>query len=165
MGGRFGGVGGQPRICLAAVDTSTGLATDWDPDTDGLVWSLATDGYTVFAGGGFTRAGGLPAVGLAAFSLPQDPVSTPAPFALAQSTPNPANSRAIIRFALPVAAHVTLSVYDIQGRRVATLLDHAFQEAGRHDAPVQADQWKPGIYLYRLEAGGRSATRKMIVVR
>ncbi|MBI5711672.1 MAG: T9SS type A sorting domain-containing protein [Candidatus Eisenbacteria bacterium] len=164
VGGSFASIGGQPRICLAAVDTATGLATDWDPGTDGRVWSLTAEGNTIYAGGGFTRAGGLPAVGLAAFSLPEEPLPTPVPFALAQSIPNPAHSSAIIRFALPEAAPVTLSVYDLQGRRVATLLDHVLQAAGRHDVPVQADRWKPGVYLYRLEARGRSATRKMVVV-
>jgi len=164
VGGVFGSIGGQPRICLAAVDTSTGLATDWDPGTDGYVWSLAADGSTIYAGGGFTRAGGLPAVGLAAFSIPEEPVPMPVPFALLQSIPNPARSSAIIRFALPGAAPVTLSVYDLQGRRVATLLDHVFLAAGPHDVPVQSGRWKPGVYLYRLKAGGRSATRKMVVL-
>jgi hypothetical protein len=103
-------------------------------------------------------------MGLAAFSFPGEPLPAPVPFALAQSFPNPARSNSIIRFALPEAARVTLSVYDLQGRRVATLLDHVLQQAGRHDVPVRADHWKPGIYLYRLEAGGRSATRKMVVL-
>ncbi len=164
VGGSFGSIGGQPRICLAAVDTATGLATDWDPGTDGLVWSLAAEGTTIYAGGGFTRAGGLPAAGLAAFTFRDNLAPAPVPFSLAQSIPNPAHSSAIIRFALPVAAAVTVSVYDIQGRRVATLLDHVLKEAGRHDVPLQTDRWKAGVYLYRLEAGGRSATRKMVVV-
>jgi hypothetical protein len=165
VGGSFASIGGQPRICLAAVDASTGLARSWDPGLDGLVWSLATDGSTVFAGGGFTRAGGLPAVGLAGLSFPKDPEPVPVSFALTQTIPNPATSSAIIRYALPVAVPVTLSVYDLQGRRVASLLDHVFQGAGRHDVPVQADHWKPGVYLCRLEAGGRSAARKMVIVK
>ncbi len=164
IGGSFASVGGEPRICLAAVDTTTGLATNWDPGTDGLVWSLAADGNTVYAGGGFTRAGGLPAIGLAAFSFPKESALLPTPFALAQSIPNPARTTASIRFTLPVAGPVTLSIYDVQGRRVANPLDHVFQEAGRHDVPVETDRWKPGVYLYRLETGGRSATRKMVVV-
>jgi len=165
VGGVFGSIGGQPRICLASVDTTTGLATGWDPGTDGIVWSLATEGNAIFAGGGFTRAGGLPSAGLVAFSLPEEPAPAPVPFALAQSIPNPARSSAIIRFALPEAVPVTLSVYDLQGRRVAMPLDHEVQQPGRHDVPVQADLWRPGVYFYRLEAGGRSATRKMLVVK
>ena len=58
----------------------------------------------------------------------------------------------MIRFALAQAGPVSLKVFDLQGRRVATLLDHVFQEAGRHDVPVRADAWKPGVYLYRLKA-------------
>ena len=165
VGGSFASIGGQPRICLAALDTSTGLATEWDPGLDGLVWSLAADGNTVYVGGGFTRAGGLPAVGLAAFSIPIEPPPVPPAFALAQCIPNPVQSGAVIRFSLPEPATVTLAVYDLQGRRIATLLDHAFREAGRHDVSVPSERWRPGVYLYRLEGGGRSATRKMAVIR
>lgn len=166
VGGSFASIGGQPRICLAAVDTATGLATDWDPGLDGLVWSLASDENTVYVGGGFTRAGGLPSTGLAAFSLSEPPQPAPGPvsFALAQSIPNPARTGAIIRFALSEAASVTLSVHDLQGRRVATPLSHARMDAGPHEVPLQTGGWKPGVYLYRLEAGARSATRKMVVV-
>jgi len=84
---------------------------------------------------------------------------------LAQSAPNPARTTAIIHFALPAASPVTLGVYDVQGRRIALLLDHQIQPAGEHDVLVQADRWKPGVYFYRLEAAGRTATRRMIVVQ
>jgi hypothetical protein len=68
--------------------------------------------------------------------------------------PNPVRSSAVIRYSLPIATPVSLVVYDPQGRRVATLLDRVFQDAGRQEVPVQADHLKPGVYLYRLEAGG-----------
>ena len=165
VGGAFGTIGGQPRICLASVDTSTAHATDWDPGADGLVWSLAAAGGTVYVGGGFTRVGRLPAVGLAAFSLPAASPPATVPFALAQSIPNPARFSTTIRFALPEAAPVTLSVFDLQGRRVVAPLDHVFLEAGSHDVPVQVSQWAPGVYLYRLETGHSSATRKLAVIR
>jgi hypothetical protein len=166
VGGSFASIGGQARICLAAVDTSTGLATHWDPGLDGLVWSLASCGKTVYAGGGFTRAGGFPSTGLAAFSRsePPGPAPEPVPFALAQSIPNPARSSAIIRFALSEAAPVTLTVYDLQGRRVATVLDHAPTSVGRHEVLLQTGEWRPGVYLYRIEARSRSATRKLVVI-
>ena len=165
VGGAFASIGGQSRICLAAVDTSTGLATEWDPRLDGLVWSLAVVGNTIYAGGGFTRAGGLPSAGLAAFSSSEDPWSAPISFSLAQNIPNPTSSSAIIRFALPQGTVVSLSVYDLHGRRVANLLNAVFQGAGRHEVPVATSDWKPGVYLYRLDAGGQSATRKMVVLR
>jgi hypothetical protein len=86
-------------------------------------------------------------------------------FALSQSIPNPSAGQALIRYTLPAAARVTLAAYDVQGRRVATWLDHEPQSAGTHEVAVRASAWRPGMYLYRLEAGGRSATRKMIVVK
>jgi hypothetical protein len=165
VGGAFGGIGGQPRTCFAAVDTSTGLATDWDPGADGMVWSLLADGNMLYVGGGFTRTGGWPAAGVAAFSLPPPAVPVPEGLALTQSIPNPAGVSALIRFSLPSAAPVTLSVYDLQGRQIAVPLDHVYQEAGPHEVVFLTDQLKAGVYLYSVNAGGQSATRKMVVVR
>lgn len=165
VGGAFATMSGQPRICLAAVDTLTGFATAWDPGLDGYVWSLATSGNTLFVGGGFSRAGGLPADGLAAFSLPQHSTPIPKSLVVSQSMPNPANSNAVIRFSLPTAAAVSLAIFDVLGRRVAVPLDHALLPAGSHDVPVRTGGWTPGLYLYRVEAGGFSASRKMLVVR
>lgn len=165
IGGSFSGIGGQSRVCLAAVDTATGLATDWDPGLDGLVWSLATSGSTTFVGGGFARAGGIPADGLAAFFSPRKPLPAPTAFALARSVPNPARSTATFQFSLPEAAITTLSVYDLQGRRAHLVLDHVLQTAGPHAVPLRLDGWTAGVYFCRLEAGGRSATRKMVVVQ
>ncbi len=165
VGGFFRTIGGQARTAIAAVDATTAAVTDWNPGRDGIVWSLRTYGSTLYAGGMFSGMGDLPSSNLAAVSIPGPPVEPPLPFALVQSIPNPARASALIRFTLPEATAVTLSVYDVQGRRVARLLDHEPQQAGRHDVPVRADAWRPGVYLYRLEAGGRSATRKMLVVK
>lgn len=164
VGGSFGTMGGQPRVCLAAVDTATAIATTWDPGLDGLVWSLRVEGSELYVGGGFTRAGGTPAVGLAAFTIPDTQAPQPLSFALT-SLPNPARGNAVIRFTLPQAARVSLSVFDLQGRRVTRLLEGAVRTAGRHDIPLQTSGLKPGVYLCRLEAGGLSATRKMVVMR
>jgi hypothetical protein len=102
---------------------------------------------------------------LARITFPQPPTPpAPAALALAQSAPNPARTTAIIHFTLPAAGPVTLEVFDVQGRRVATLLDRQLHAPGSHDVLVRADQWGSGAYFYRLEAAGRSATRKMIVV-
>lgn len=164
VGGDFGSIGGQPRICLAAVDTSSGLATDWDPSLNGLVWSLTTCGNTIYAGGGFTRAGGLPAVGLAAFDVPLDPAPEPLTFALGASMPNPCRSIAVIPFSLPEAAAVTLSIFDLQGRKVGAPLDQTVLLAGSHLVSVDVGQWSAGVYFCRLAVGSRSATRKLVVV-
>lgn len=164
IGGEFSRIGGGPRSDLAVVDDSLGLATAWDPRADYIVWSLLADESTVFAGGWFRTIDGLATAGLARISFPVPPAPPPPPLALAQSAPNPARTTAIIHFSLPAAGPVTLEVFDIQGRRVATLLDRQVRAAGPHDFLVRADRWGSGAYFYRLEAAGRSATRKMIVI-
>lgn len=165
-GGRFRTIGGQARTAVAALDGTTGgVVDDWDPGRDGIVWSLLTYGNTLYAGGMFSGMGDLPSSNLAGVWIPGPPVEPTYAFALSQSIPNPSAGQALIRYTLPAAARVTLAAYDVQGRRVATWLDHEPQSAGVHEVAVRASAWRPGMYLYRLEAGGRSATRKMIVVK
>jgi hypothetical protein len=91
------------------------------------------------------------------------PATKPAAFALRQNVPNPASGAVTFSFELPEGADVTLAVYDVSGRRVATAAD-GFFPAGRHDVPF-ANGLAPGVYVYRLEAGARSAARKMVVVK
>jgi trimeric autotransporter adhesin len=165
-GGEFLSIGGQPRLRIAALDPSTGLATDWDPGgANSTVMALSVAGQTLYAGGLFGSMGGLPTTYMAAISLPELPVEPTYSFTLSQSIPNPSAGQALIRYTLPAAATVTLAAYDVQGRRLATWLDHEPQSAGTHEVAVRASTWRPGMYLYRLEAGGRNATRKMIVVK
>src|SRR5216684_6714304 len=57
-GGLFSAIGGQPRYNLAALDVSTGLATDWNPNPNTGITRLAINGDAVYAGGGFTSLGG-----------------------------------------------------------------------------------------------------------
>ena len=165
FGGDFSLAGGKPRFGFAAVDDSVGLATDWDAGADAIVWSLNTMGSTLLVGGKFRTIGGLPTASLAAVSFPPAPIPPPSALALAESAPNPARTTAIIHFGLPAAGPVTLEIFDVLGRRVATLLDHQHYGSGGHDLLVRADRWESGTYFYRLEAGGRSATRKLVIVR
>ena len=79
--------------------------------------------------------------------------------------PNPFNPATTIAYRLPHPAEVRLSVYDALGRRVATLLDGAVQQAGPHEVAVEASAWPSGLYLYRLEAAGQARTGKMMLVK
>jgi hypothetical protein len=163
-GGDFYTLGGQARPCLAALDDSLGAAAAWAPRADSPVWAVAISGSTLYAGGSFGSIGLLPTPGLAAMSIPDDPAVEPPEFALSQNTPNPARVATNIQFTLPAASVATLSVFDLQGRRIARPVDHALLGPGQHNVPVRFDGWKPGVYLYRFEAAGRSATRKLVVI-
>jgi hypothetical protein len=99
---------------------------------------------------------------------PAGEASFPRIFALRQSEPNPSETSTIIRFDLPAASPVRLEVFDLLGRKVATLAD------GPYAAGYQAITWdlrdpsgmkvRPGVYLYRMAAGAFRARRKMSVL-
>jgi hypothetical protein len=80
------------------------------------------------------------------------------------SYPNPTGGQATVEYALPEARKVTLEVYDVLGRRVATLAEGK-RQAGRHEASLQAGDLPSGVYFGRLEAGGETRTQKITVVR
>lgn len=91
----------------------------------------------------------------------------PSALTLGQNYPNPFNPSTQIRFGLPSAAQgVRLSVHDMLGRRVATLLDGASLPAGWHEVTFNADHLPTGRYVYRLEVGiGTSATDQWQLAR
>ncbi|TSA38731.1 MAG: T9SS C-terminal target domain-containing protein [Porphyromonadaceae bacterium] len=76
--------------------------------------------------------------------------------------PNPLKSPATISYRLDAAAVVSLSVYDLTGKLVKTLVDHP-QQAGRYTIKWNAENVKPGVYFFRIQSGKYSITRKCIV--
>jgi hypothetical protein len=81
-----------------------------------------------------------------------------------QAYPNPVRTQGTVAYALPEETDVTLRVYDVLGRQVATLASGT-QPAGRHTVTLDTDQLSSGVYFGRLEAGGQTLTRKITVVR
>lgn len=93
----------------------------------------------------------------------------PDDFELSQNFPNPFNPATSIRFGLPQTAKVSLSVYDILGQRVRTLLDNVQQPAGFHvvrwdGTDNRQRQVASGIYFYRIHSDNFVRTRKMLLV-
>lgn len=88
----------------------------------------------------------------------------PEAFALEGSYPNPARHGATIRYALPEAHAVELTLYDIQGQKVATLA-RGTKPAGFHDVQLDVQDLPSGVYLYRLTAGSFTDTKQLVVVR
>lgn len=85
-------------------------------------------------------------------------------FTLFQNYPNPFNNSTIIRYALPKAGHVRLTVYDVLGRKVGTLVD-GYMSAGEHELSFNADRLSSGLYKYRLDWQGNLAFRKFILLK
>lgn len=90
------------------------------------------------------------------------PNDAPAAFALAPAGANPFGARTALQLSLPVAASVTLKLYDTQGRLVRTLLDGAPKAAGRHVVTLDLAGEPSGVYFARLSAGGTAVTRRLV---
>nr|WP_272491764.1 T9SS type A sorting domain-containing protein [Natronogracilivirga saccharolytica] len=78
--------------------------------------------------------------------------------------PNPFNSSTRITFELSRQQHVTLNVYDIQGRKIHQLASGS-HGSGMHSYDFRADGLSSGVYLYRLETGDKRITRKMMLLQ
>jgi hypothetical protein len=88
----------------------------------------------------------------------------PQQFELAQNYPNPFNPTTAIRFTLPVAEQVQLTVFNMLGQNVATLVnDHL--AAGSYEFEFDAASLPSGVYFYSLQAGNFSMTKKMILLK
>ncbi len=108
----------------------------------------------------------------------QNPLSTrhaetvqPKEFRLEQNYPNPFNPSTTISYQLPTSSDVSVKIYDLLGREVATLVN-ARQAAGRYDVRFNAASLSSGIYFYRLsasssglQAGAFIETKKMMLVK
>jgi len=89
---------------------------------------------------------------------------TPSNFSLEQNYPNPFNPSTTIRFSLPQAATISLSVFNTLGQEVAELAAGEYQ-AGMYAVDWNAEGLASGVYYYRLVAGTFSETKAMLLVR
>lgn len=80
------------------------------------------------------------------------------------SYPNPVQKQATVEYTLPERADVRVALYDVLGRRVATL-EEGSKQAGRHRIQLERTGLSSGVYFGRLEAGGQTRTQKITVVR
>ena len=94
----------------------------------------------------------------------EDEAEVPVGFVLAQNYPNPFNPSTSIRFNLLQAGHATLTVYDLFGRAVATLVD-GVKPAGSYQVAFDAHGLASGFYVYRLHAGSFSETKIMTLLK
>jgi hypothetical protein len=91
--------------------------------------------------------------------LSDDPFHLPREFSLEQNSPNPFNGRTVIRYGLPQDAKVSLVIYDIAGREVATLFDSP-QTVGYHELTFDGSRFASGLYFYLLDTGSFRGLKK-----
>lgn len=97
-------------------------------------------------------------------SSTENHVQIPKTMQLYQNYPNPYNPTTQIRYSLPDRTPVTLTVYDIMGRHVATLVDNV-QEPGNYQVTFDGSGMASGMYVYRLQTPDQTITRQMLLVK
>mgnify|MGYP000324279970 FL=1 len=88
----------------------------------------------------------------------------PEGFKLGQNYPNPFNPTTNINYSIDQAGLVTLKVYDITGREVATLVNNR-ENAGDHSVTFDATNLASGVYIYTLQANGLRLTNRMTLIK
>jgi hypothetical protein len=90
--------------------------------------------------------------------------NVPAEFALSQNYPNPFNPSTTITFSLPHSTNVSLKVFDMLGREIATLVN-GFTTSGTHEVQFNAANVASGVYFYKLTSGDFTQMKKMTLVK
>lgn len=151
---------------------TTNEGGDWTTHSEGLLNTIldhlafAPDGRLYGAGG----AGIYRTVNPIVTSVQQASSGLPGDFMLEQNYPNPFNPTTRIKFTLSsqerdgVRSHVTLKVYDLLGREVATLVNEA-KAQGAYEVTWNAEGMASGVYFYRLTLGSFAETRKLVLLQ
>ncbi len=78
--------------------------------------------------------------------------------------PNPFNAQTNISFVLPEAGHVKLDIFNLQGRKAASLINGVV-EAGYHNIDWDASSYASGIYFYRRQAGNEAVSKRVVLLQ
>jgi hypothetical protein len=171
LGGSFTSLAGEPRSALGQSLLLGSGPTDWAPNPDDDVRSIALNGSAVWVGGDFKHIAGLPLSHVACL-IPINSVDVAAAPSVVRFEmrlgPTPTTGRVRVEYTLPQTSRVRIGVYDVLGRRVGATVDET-QLAGRHemswDGPDGHGVAMPGLYFVRAEAGDRHAEGRFVVVR
>jgi hypothetical protein len=98
--------------------------------------------------------------------IPSISAGVPQGFSLDQNYPNPFNPSTTIKYNIPEKGNVSLKIYDVIGREVASLVDQ-IQEAGNYEILFNASSLSSGVYYYKIFAvsNGFSETKSMILLK
>ncbi len=88
----------------------------------------------------------------------------PSAFSLEQNYPNPFNPNTSIKFALPEYGHVKLTIYDVNGRQAAVLLNEGLR-LGSYEIDWNAENYPSGVYFYELRTESFASVKKMVLIK
>ena len=148
------------------VFLSTNNGMSWTEANTGLTntpVALIVSGSNLFAGTDSNRVWRRPLSEMIT-DVEDQSNEIPSQFVLEQNYPNPFNPSTTINFSVPSSEFVTLKVYDILGKEVATLVNEE-KQAGYYSVNFNASNLATGLYIYKLQAGNFVQTKKMILLR
>ncbi len=94
----------------------------------------------------------------------EENIQSASQFELTQNYPNPFNPATTIKYSMYEAGFVTLKIYNILGQEIITLVNK-IQSVGVYNVSFDASQFSTGVYIYRIQAGDFTATKKMILIK
>jgi hypothetical protein len=154
-----------------------GTGTPWysfNSPGSAFMCSISNDGTSVIAGGKAVHARSFGSGGTMYnifIDTTLNPVSvgtigseTPTEYSLKQNYPNPFNAETIISYAVKAQGNVSLKLYDIEGKELASLFS-GFQNAGNYNIKYNAANLPSGVYFYKLDVNGFSETRRMVMTK
>ncbi len=137
-----------------SIDEASSVVLDGSGNVYVTGWSSGTGTSYDFATVKYSQT---TSVGGVSSNIPEN-------YSLNQNYPNPFNPTTQIKYQLPTISYVTLKVYDLLGREVATLVD-GVEEPGYKSVQFNGSGFSSGVYFYRLEAGGFVASKKLLLLK
>lgn len=136
----------------------------YDPVDNGRAWDFYGSSWSLWNETYFFRATIQTTTSVAVISN-----IIPDKFEVSQNYPNPFNPSTKFRIALPEGQNVKIIIYDIQGKQVAELVNN-YQAAGTYEVTWNGKNdneeiFASGVYLYKIEAGNYSVSKKMILLK
>jgi len=149
----------DPTVVTGSYNWSNSAEYDNDENVVAIHDFLIANQYLQEFAARYHNAGGV-----ADFTDVADRGARPARFEIASVYPNPFNPATTVRFELPAAGEATLRAFDLLGREVLAV-ELGRLTAGAHEARLDLAAQASGLYLLRLESGGRAATAKALLVK
>jgi hypothetical protein len=123
----------------------------------GQIYTYRIQAYKSSVGSEYSNEVSLNLTGVKKEVLPKE-------YSLSQNYPNPFNPVTRIKYSVPKTGYLTIKVYDLMGRKVATIFD-GVQQAGNYTAILDGSNLTSGIYFYRMEANGFTETKKLVLLK
>jgi hypothetical protein len=163
-------VAGSSGVVIIYCDVESGWDGEGNIDCDPLFCDSDNDNFYLTENSCCVGAGengediGAFGIGCELTRITNEEDIVPSEFTMEQNYPNPFNATTTLSYTLPQSGLATLSIYDLLGRKVETLVQGE-QPAGYHKVIWDADDNSSGMYFYKIQAGEYAETKKMVLLK